>query len=195
MNKKIINIIFWAVMLVLIIVLAKNLYSNYSSKANIESTLQQLPKTGQVENGEKTDPIAPDFSLKDLQGNTVKLSDYRGKVVIINFWASWCPPCRSELPDFNKASAEITKGKDAIILAVNTTNGYNGETPDKVRKFVKENNLTMKILLDEKDEASTLYGISSLPTTFIIKKDGTVHGYQVGPLSYEQIMGLVDKLK
>lgn len=186
-------------MLVMVIVIANNVYNKYKSKADIESRLDNLPKATPSASPnvaeEKADPIAPDFTLKDIQGNSVNLSDYKGKVVFLNFWASWCPPCKSELPDFNKASEELNKGTDAVILAINATNGYNGETPDRVKKFVKDNNITMKVLLDEKDDASMQYGVSSLPTTFVIRKDGTVYGYQVGPMSYKKIMELVDELK
>jgi len=198
MLKKIGNVLFWVLMIILVLVIANNFYNKYKSNANIDSKLEELPKatpSAAEKEDEKADPIAPDFTLKDIQGNTVKLSDYKGKVVFLNFWASWCPPCKSEIPDFNKASEELNKGSDAVILAINATNGYNGETPDRVKKFVKDNNITMKVLLDEKDDASMLYGVSSLPTTFVIRKDGTVYGYQVGPMSHKKIMELVNELK
>ena len=195
--KKIGNVLFWIVILGLLFFAANNFYNRYKEKADIEKKLQQQPQqdsgSSQPQNSEK--PKAPDFELKDTEGKTVKLSDYKGKIVILNFWATWCPPCRTEIPDLIKASEELSKSDDAVIVAVNLTNGYNGETAERAKKFVKDNKMTMKVLLDEKDEAAMKYGIASIPTTFIINRDGTVYDIHNQTVSYKQIMDTVNKIK
>lgn len=126
---------------------------------------------------EKNEVVAPDFSLTDLNGNTVKLSDYRGKVVILNFWASWCPPCVAEMPDFDKVNRKLAESDDAVILAVNLTDGQR-ETEEKARKFIKDKGYSLNVLLDKKGSASDDYMIYSIPTTYIINRDGTLYTYK-----------------
>ncbi|MUK88386.1 redoxin domain-containing protein [Ornithinibacillus sp. L9] len=126
--------------------------------------------------------IAPDFELTTLEGETVKLSDFRGEPVMINFWASWCGPCRSEMPDMQKFYQE----KDITILAVNLTDT---ELRKKdVTTFVEEYDLSFPILMDEKSEVSDLYRIQPIPTSFLIDADGRVHNVAFGALSYEQMI-------
>lgn len=195
--KKLGNILFWIVLLGLLFFVANNFYHRYKAKAEIENKLNRQQPTQQqgMQNQEAGKPLAPDFTLVDLEGKTIKLSDYRGKIVILNFWATWCPPCREEIPDLIKVSEELSKGEDAVVLAVNLTNGYNGENPDRVKKFVKDNKMTMKILLDEKEEAASQYGIASIPTTFFINRDGTVYGYEIKSMGYQDFMGVVNKMQ
>lgn len=192
--RKLGNILFWIVLLGLLLFAANNFYNRHKANAEVEKNLlQRSDAGGQAQDGTK--PVAPDFTLKDTEGKIVKLSDYKGKIVILNFWATWCPPCRKEIPDFIKLSEELSKGNDAVVLAVNLTNGYNGETADRVKKFIKENKMTMRVLLDEKEEAAANYGIASIPTTFIIHRDGTVFDYKVGETSYKYITDVINRIK
>ncbi len=109
---------------------------------------------------------APDFELKSLDGKTVKLSDYRGKKVILNFWATWCPPCKAEMPDIQKYYNEADDNVE--ILAVNIDPQYD------VKKFVRDANVTFPVLLDSKDEVNTLYRILTIPTTYFIDGEGII---------------------
>lgn len=195
-KKKIGGALFWVVLLAVLFFAANNYYNRYKGKSEIDKKLREQMQN--VDNGQGSsseNPKAPDFALKDLDGKSVKLSDYEGKIVVLNFWATWCPPCIREIPDLIKASEELSKGEDAVVLAVNLTNGYNGETEDRVKKFVKDNKMTMKVLMDKEDDAAMKYGIASIPTTFIINRDGTVYDIKNEPVSYKQIIDIVDKIK
>ena len=193
MSKKFLNIVFWIAILVMLFIAAQNFYNRYQSKAEVENKLKQQSGSSISGNDPKR-VAAPDFLLKDLEGKEVRLSDYKGKIVVLNFWASWCPPCREEIPDFIRAHEEQSKGNDAVVLAVNLTNGYNNETPDRAKKFVRDNKMTMKVLLDEKSEAAEKYGIVSIPTTFFIDREGFVHSYSVGTINYNKIMSTIKKI-
>ncbi|MBI2874853.1 MAG: redoxin domain-containing protein, partial [Firmicutes bacterium] len=111
---------------------------------------------------------APDFSLQILDGRRVKLSDYQGRVVAINFWATWCPPCREEMPGMQKVY-ERNKDKGFVILALDL------KEPDKlVRDFRNELGLTFPILMDRQGIVLNRYGVSAIPTTFFIDRKGQI---------------------
>ena len=119
---------------------------------------------------------APDFTVKDAQGNSVKLSDFIGKPVVLNFWASWCPPCKSELPDFEKTYADVKD--DVVFLMVDLVDGQR-ETQNKGQAYFTDNGFKMPIYFDVQQDAAAAYGISSIPTTVFIDRDGKmIKGYQ-----------------
>jgi cytochrome c biogenesis protein CcmG, thiol:disulfide interchange protein DsbE len=120
--------------------------------------------------------LAPDFSLVTLDGQTVTLSELRGKAVIVNFWASWCPPCKAEMPALDKVYSDY-KDQDLVILAVNSTVQ---DTREAAQAFITENNLSFPVLLDENGDATKAYRIQSLPTTFFIGPDGIITEVIVG---------------
>ena len=117
--------------------------------------------------GPKVGDEAPDFTLETLDGKTVSLSDYRGTPVVLNFWASWCNPCRREFPLFREQLAEH-KG-DFVVLGVD----YKDIDAD-ARAFAKEQRATWPILPDRDSSVSTTYGIRAVPQTFFIRRDGTI---------------------
>ena len=121
--------------------------------------------------GEK---IAPDFQLKNLEGELVTLRDFRGKPVLINFWATWCPPCREEMPYLQQVYDEWTS-KGLILLTIDI-----GESPTTINKFFAENNLSLPVLLDTDKEIGQAYGITGIPETFLIDKDGIIRKKQIG---------------
>lgn len=117
---------------------------------------------------------APDFTLKDLSGETVRLRDLRGKVVFLNFWATWCPPCRLEMPMMEELHKEFGN-QGLVILAINNLEGSK-----EIKAFIKQHNLTFTTLLDEKGKVFELYRTWSLPTTYLIGKNGEVVGKVIG---------------
>jgi len=118
--------------------------------------------------------FAPDFTLEDLNGRRVRLEDLRGKVVFLNFWATWCPPCILEMPTMEKLHREFG-GKGLVILAVNFQ-----ESSEQVKAFLKKHQLTFITLLDPKGKVFKLYQAWSLPTTTIVNKKGQAVSKVIG---------------
>ncbi len=135
-------------------------------------------------------PLAPSFELPDDEGEMHALSDYKGKVVIINFWATWCPPCRAELPSMNRAWEKLKKHQ-VQMLAINV-----GEDEDTVFAFTGEQEINFQILLDESGEIINRWPVSGLPTTFIVDKQGRVVYRAVGGREWDsdEIIDIVKKL-
>lgn len=122
---------------------------------------------------------APDFEVETLGGETVRLSDYRGEPVIINFWATWCPPCRAEMPDFEKLHDE----EDAVVLAVNLTHSENSR--GGVEDFVDELGLTFPVLLDEGGDVEARYELTAYPTSYMVDSNGVTRFIARGAINYE----------
>ncbi len=118
---------------------------------------------------------APDFTLKDLEGKPVNLSSFKGKVVLLNFWATWCPPCKAELPSMNKLYQQL-KNRGLVIIAVSTDRSVS-----VIKEFTKNNPLDFIIVIDSDLRVSrSLYKVFMLPTTFIIDKRGIISGRYFG---------------
>ncbi|MDF1507673.1 thiol-disulfide oxidoreductase ResA [Robertmurraya sp. DFI.2.37] len=130
---------------------------------------------------------APDFVLTDMNGEQHRLSDYEGKGVLLNFWATWCKPCEREMPYMDKQYQE-NQEEDVQILAVNI-----GESNVVVNEFIKKHDLTFPILNDKKQEVQTVYGIGNLPITFLIGPDGNVVNVHEGEIINEQVV--IDMIK
>ncbi|WP_214482396.1 TlpA disulfide reductase family protein [Bacillus sp. SM2101] len=129
---------------------------------------------------------APDFELPTLTGESIKLSDLQGKKVIVNYWATWCPPCKEEIPDFQLFHEKY--GSDVVILAVNVDPEYD------VESFVNEYEMTFPVLLDEDDQANRIFQVLSIPTTYFIDSNGIIRNKFVGQLSYEKMEKFVDDM-
>mgnify|MGYP001060564263 FL=1 len=126
--------------------------------------------------------LAPDFQLEDTKGNKVSLSDLRGKVVMVNLWATWCPPCIEEMPSMERLH-EVMAGDDFVMLAINTE--QNGRTV--VPEFLKKTPYTFPILYDDKGVVQKLYGVYKFPESFIVGKDGKVVEKIIGPLDWSSL--------
>lgn len=133
--------------------------------------------------------LAPDFTLTTTDGETVTLSALRGKPVIVNFWATWCPPCRAEMPAFEQVWQRFNRG-EVMILGVNQ-----GENATAVVRFARDYvGTSFPLLLDSRTEVGARYGIRALPTTFFIDADGRIQDVKVGgPLDVATILGGIGK--
>ncbi|WP_425412174.1 peroxiredoxin family protein [Neobacillus massiliamazoniensis] len=138
-------------------------------------------------NGLKIGAKAPDFELKTLTGETVKLSSLKGKKVMLNFWATWCPPCKAEMPEMEKFYQSA--GKDIVILAVNI------DPQNDVKGFADKNGITFPILLDEKDHVNQVYQILSIPTTYFIDSNGTIQNKFTGGMNLDMMKKYTSELK
>lgn len=120
--------------------------------------------------------VAPDFKLKSLDGQTITLSALKGRSVLLNFWATWCGPCRSEMPFLQEIYKDLKwQARGLLILTVNLQ-----ESDTVVRKFMAENAFSFTVLLDTRGEAGQLYNVASIPTTYIIGKDGIIKNSRIG---------------
>ncbi|WP_297522002.1 cytochrome c biogenesis protein CcdA [uncultured Clostridium sp.] len=147
-----------------------------------------------TENGiESEKQLAPDFDLVDQYGDRHKLSDYKGKVVLLNFWATWCPPCKEEMPDIEELYKEYNLNKDEVVILGVARPG--GREPDKegISKFLKDNNYTFPTVFDESGELTNNYFINAFPTTYMIDKDSNIFGYVPGMLSKSQMKSIIEQ--
>lgn len=118
---------------------------------------------------------APDFVIKSLEGKEVSLSDMRGKVVFLNFWATWCGPCRSEVKDIQKLYDSL-KHKNFTVMAVDIR-----EDASTVKRFMKKNSIDFPVYMDQTGEIATRYSVRGIPTTYLINPAGEVVGVAIGP--------------
>ena len=140
---------------------------------------------------EVSEYLAPDFTVYDADGNAVELSDYFGKPIVLNFWATWCYYCKIEMPDFD----EVAKNHpDVQFLMVNAT-GTNGETVETAKKYITDNGFEFDVLYDVEQDALATYGISSFPTTFFIASNGDLYTYYSGAMDADTLEHVIEKVK
>ncbi|WP_295587485.1 cytochrome c biogenesis protein CcdA [uncultured Oscillibacter sp.] len=142
--------------------------------------------SAQSQQESQTAAAAPDFTLTDQFGQSHTLSDYQGKVVFLNFWATWCGPCRSEMPDIQALyEAHGGNAEDLVVLGVAQPGVGSEGSREDIAAFLAENGYTYPVVMDEDGSVFARYGIRAFPTTFMISSDGTVYGYVEGALSAE----------
>ena len=194
-NKK--RIILIALMVILCFVL---IYFITPARDNSVALAQAAPVVSQADVGAafrragisvvepRRDPA--DFSLTVLSGGSARLSDYKGKVVILNFWATWCPPCVSEMPSMENLYKQY-KDKGVEILAVDLRENVN-----TVRQFINNNGYTFPVLLDRDGRVGGLYGVEAIPTTYIIDREGKIAGRIVGSIYWDtpQVIAAIETL-
>ncbi len=185
-------ILFFAMVLIIGSIIVIN---NIQESDNEKTTEIVLPnkeenlKSDLNDEGLSIGNLAPDFENVTLDGDKVKLSDYRGKKVMLNFWASWCPPCQEEMPDLQK----LDKNYDDIeVVAVNLTNQEN--SLKAVDQFINEMGLDLIIPLDENGELMKLYRAIGIPTSYLIDTNGRIGNVFQGPIAYEQMVREFEKL-
>lgn len=136
---------------------------------------------------------APSFTLQTLGGEKVSLSDYRGKKIILNFWATWCPPCKAEMPHMQSFYKKEAERSNVEILAVNLTSEDRGKAA--VTEFAKQYDLTFPILLDQEGTIGSEYQVATIPTTYVLNTDGTIHQKIIGPMDEQMMRELVNELE
>lgn len=200
--KKKTSLVVLILALVVLIGGAYVLYGRLSAGAGADNLSVQTPpsaqapgETGAPQNSaapEETVPPkveAPDFTVENADGEAVKLSDYVGKPIVLNFWASWCSPCKSEMPEFNAAWEELEG--EVQFLMVNMTDGSR-ETIDTAKEYVEGEGFTFPVLFDTNSEAAIAYGAYSLPTTYFIDAEGYLVARAVGAIDGETLQKGLD---
>lgn len=165
------------------------LYNSSSNKSEITQD------NSNIENENKDDNkiMSIDFNLYDQYGKEHKLSEYRGKTVFLNFWATWCPPCRGEMPHIEDLYKEYNKNQDeVVILGVASPNLGNEGTEEDIKDFLNQNKYNFPVVMDKDGALAYQYGISAFPTTFIIDKDGYVTQYVPGAMDKETMKSLIE---
>ena len=145
---------------------------------------------------EETDErvLVPNFSLRTKDNETIHLSDYRGQVVVLNFWASWCPPCKAEMPEFQELHDDFEESGEAVLLLLNQIDGRQ-ETVEKGTKYLADNKLTMTNLLDHGTVGRQIFGIPGLPTTVVIDAEGYLSSYVVGQTTAATVRRMIEDAK
>ena len=210
MNKKILGIIILAVVLVVGLYYGTSLKDSNEDNADIANVGSVSDNDNPDENdididednrgGDNTDSdkdsiepeiavgeLAPDFTLVNLGGEEVSLSDYRGQYVLINFWATWCKYCDIEMPDLNKLNEE---NEDLVVLAVNVM-----EDKNTVDEYIEEGGYSFPVVLDEKGEVAITYLISAFPTSYFVDKEGILLGGVPGMMTYAQMNQILDSIR
>lgn len=180
-NKK--NIIVLAsvsVALVMLLIAGTVIY-NFVNK-NKEDSFHAVHDEDASESIPENIELVPDFTVYDYDGNKVKLSDYFGKPIVINFWATWCGPCKSEMPGFENL---YKKYKDKVVfMMINSS-----DSREDVSKFLKQYGYIFPVYYDDTRVAASIYGVSAIPATYVTDKYGQLYGYQIGVLPEEALEG------
>lgn len=192
MPKKIIGLLLLAIMVAIVIIGAvQNNMAESEALDNMAlgSDVDFLPTDEGLAKGEQ----APDFQLTTLDGEVVNLSDYQGKKVMLNFWATWCPPCRAEMPHMQTYYDEQAEDENVVILAVNLTTEDKGL--GKIEEFVEEFGLEFAIPMDEEGDVGSTYQAVSIPTSYMIDTEGRIQNKVVGPMDLSMMEQLVEDME
>ena len=193
---KILKLLIWVLVFAVVIAGAYVLYNNLSAQAapgaiaTVTATTEAAAESPADET-EAKGSLAPDFTVYDFDGIAHKLSDFRGKSVILNFWASWCGPCVSEMPEFQSFYEEY--GEDVHFVLVNLTDG-NQETVASASSFIQEQGYTFPVYYDTDIDAAMEYGVSAVPVSYFIDADGYFVAWAQGALSADMLQQGVDML-
>ena len=162
MNNSTYKLIVTVLVLVIVIGGSVLLYRNLQDSVDLGTAIPSHPVS---------EDAAPGFTVTDAEGNEVKLSDFRGKGVVLNFWASWCGPCKSEMPYFQKAYEQY--GEMVHFMIVNMTDGMQ-ETKESAKAYVDKQGFTFPVYYDTDMDAAMTYGASTIPATFFVAADGSL---------------------
>ncbi|MFE6166351.1 peroxiredoxin family protein [Viridibacillus arvi] len=190
MKKKIFALLIIAAMIG--IAVTNFVKTKVAEEQKVDTRATIVEDTLGVKSGLAIGELAPDFELETLEGKKVKLSDFRGKKVILNFWATWCPPCKAEIPHMQKYYEKFAKEDNFEIVAVNLTSQQ--EKVKYVKKFVKTYEMTFPVLLDTEGEQMRTYEIYTIPTTYFLDTKGLVQKKVIGPVDQDSMRESVKAL-
>ncbi|PGO33301.1 thiol:disulfide interchange protein [Bacillus cereus] len=190
----------WRKLTIIVVLLCLAGYAAYDQFGKKDQVVQEKPAKSEAamkemiaRNGIEIGKSAPDFELTKLDGTKVKLSDLKGKKVILNFWATWCGPCQQEMPDME---AFYKKHKENVeILAINYTPSEKGGGEEKVSNFAKEKGITFPVLLDKNIDVTTAYKVITIPTSYFIDTKGVIQDKFIGPMTQKEMEKRIAKLK
>ena len=192
---KILKLLIWVLAFAVVIVGASVLYNRLSGEVElggIATKPQATEHTGEaVAETEAQPSLAPDFTVYDLEGNAHKLSDFQGKPVLLNFWASWCGPCQMEMPDFQKFYE--SHGEKVHFVIVNLTDGQQ-ETVESASAFIAEKGYTFPVYYDTDIDAAMKYGVSAVPVSYFIDAEGRFVAWAQGALTADMLQQGMDML-
>jgi peroxiredoxin len=181
----------WIVVIGLIGLAVWGIYDYNQSSDVVEIQPPVVPVSNSTKVGLQEGELAPDFELETLDGQQLKLSEMKGKKVILNFWASWCPPCKAEMPHM-QSFYEEQKQDNVEIFAVNLTNSERKE--GAVDQFVADYGLTFPILLDRTGEIGDFYRAYTIPTSYYIDSNGVITKKIIGPMDMEMMNKLINSM-
>jgi len=191
------TIIIWIIGFIIFFILVYLGYNELSSRYNENEKnnnkgISDSLITGEEGKTEDTKDKAVDFTVYDEDGKEVKLSDYKGTPVVLNYWASWCGPCQSEMPLFKEANDKY--GDNVKILMINMTDGQR-ETVESAKKFMVDNGYDMLTLYDKDLDFANKYNVSSIPRTVFIDKDGFITMERIGVVNEEFLDAMIERIK
>ena len=188
---KILKMVLLALVFAALLLGARRLYDTLGSQVQPDTLATQATQPAEAEGTEPEPQTAPDFTVYDLDGNPHKLSDFRGKPVILNFWATWCGYCKMEMPDFDEKYQEY--GEKIHFLMVNVTDGTQ-ETVEKASAYVAEEGYSFPVYYDTGLEAASAYNTSGLPVSYFLDAEGNFVAWQQGMLTADTLQKGIDML-
>lgn len=198
MYKKKWMLLVLVLVLVAVVAGASVLYGHLSGQVDAGPAIQQTESPSMEENAAQAETdaeaelaLAPDFTVYDADGNETRLSDLRGKPVVVNFWASWCAPCKSEMPDFEDAVLQY--GEEIHFMMVNMTDGSR-ETVETAKSFVEMEGYTFPVYYDTDYSAAITYGVNTIPASYFIDADGRAVARAAGMLDRETLQVGIDMI-
>lgn len=162
----------------------ENRNNNPVISSNTDNNIEETNQIG-IERGS----IAPELKLETIDGEEISLEDFRGKKVFINFWATWCPPCRAEMPDIQR----FYEDEDVVVLAVNLS--HTEDSLSTVKSFIEDGGFTFPVLLDKEGKVAETYKVYAYPTSYFIDSDGRVQYTALGAMNYDLMVREYGKLE
>ena len=190
MTKKMFGLIIVASLVAIMI--ASFVKKNVDTEESFDSEQRGVDLVEETaEEGLTKGDVAPDFTLTTLDGKEVKLSDLKGKKVVLNFWATWCPPCKAEMPHMQNYYEDFAKDENVEIIAVNLTSG---DKEESVQDFVQDYGLTFPIPLDVEGNVGGTYQAITIPTSYMIDTKGRIQNKIVGPMDERMLTDFISNL-